>query len=437
MSAATQIKTPEPEIIDLSGKYTPTGRQWEGHITPEMYPLFGGAMGSGKTVWLVNEGLQLSLDTSNNRGAIFRWENRAFKPTTGLTMAEYIPSKIISRHNLTDQFYQLVNGSVIYYGGLKPQPGIGTPYDRIKSMDLGWFAIDEASEVPEPFFLMLCSRLRLDRPGIRYKGLATSNPEPGWVKERWIDKDLKDHKFIPALPGDNPHNPDDYEQRLRDIFDDDWISRYVDGNWDIKSEGNRVFPYSWVRAAMQRSIDPPAVCDAVALDIASEEGEDETVTTGRWGQVTRYIETIRYQSTTETVGKLKLTVDKLKPRRLLMDSVGIGIMPYETMKVDGYKPIAFVAGSKAIKKDKYVDMKAEAYWEFRKKLEDGVVDLPDDDLLSAQLCSIKYEIQGDKRIRIESKRKSKGKGSPDRAESIIMANYEGKGYKKKGRVYVG
>lgn len=437
MSAAVEIITPEPEIIDLSSKYIPTEKQYMAHVAPEMYVLFGGAMRGGKSVWLVMEGLQLSLDTPGNRGAIFRWENRAFKTTTFLTMVEYIPSSIIRRHHKVEQYFEFVNDSVMYYGGLKPQPGIGTPYDRIKSMELGWIALDESSEIPEDFFQILSSRLSLKRPGIRYKMLLASNPEPGWVKERFIENNFKDHKFIPALPGDNPHNPDNYEQRLRDIFDDDWISRYVEGSWDISTQGQYVFPYAWVRAAMQRSIDPSEVCDAVGLDIASEEGEDETVTTARWGQVTRYIEKIRFQKTTETVGKLKLTVDKLKPKRLLMDSVGMGVMPYETMKDDGYNPIAFVAGATAVKKDKYVDMKAEAYWEFRQKLEDGTVDLPDDDVLCSQLCSIKYEIQGDKRIRIESKRKSKGRGSPDRAEGVIIVNYEGRGYRKKGRVYVG
>ncbi len=434
--AAKIIPSEEPEIIDLTNKYIPTPKQILGHIAPEMYILIGGAMRGGKSVFLVNEGLQLSLDTPNNRGAIFRWENKAFKTTTYLTMMEYIPETIISRHHKSEQYLELINDSVIYYGGLKPQPGIGTPFDRIKSMELGWVALDEASEIPEDFFKILISRLTLDRPGIRYKMLLASNPEPGWVKVRFIDNQYPNHKFIPALPGDNPHNPPGYEQRLRDMFDEDWISRYVEGSWDIKTEGNLTFPYSWVRAAMQRSNEPSDICDAMSFDIA-DEGGDETVTAARWGTVARIIAAEKYLKTTENIGRLKLNVDNLKPRKLRMDAVGMGIVPFQMMKDDGYDPLAFVAGASATQKERYVDMHAEACWHFRKLLEEGVPDIPDDDVLSAQLCSVRHEIKGDKKVMIVSKKKTKGRDSPDRKDAIVMVYYEGGGYRKKGRVYVG
>ena len=91
---------------------------------------------------------------------------------------------------------------------------------KLKSMELGWFAIDEASEIPKEQFLLFQSRLRRILPGgsrPSYFGILASNPEDCWLKDDFVlGKGGGDYAYFPSLPKDNPYLPEDYVDRLRE-----------------------------------------------------------------------------------------------------------------------------------------------------------------------------------------------------------------------------
>ena len=213
-------------------KYDPLPRQREAHVNPSRYKLYGGAMGGGKTWWLCAEAVRLSLMFPGNRGYFCRNQIVDFKRSTLVTFTKVCPPEFIKNHYRDDRVIEFFNGSEILYGGL----GGDEDLERIKSTEFGWFGIDEATESVEEHFLMLCSRLRWQLPDGKFPkffGLLASNPEPGWVKERFVDARLEDHAFIQALPKDNPKNPANYEEQLRSIYPDEWVRRYVEGSWDV------------------------------------------------------------------------------------------------------------------------------------------------------------------------------------------------------------
>jgi PBSX family phage terminase large subunit len=212
--------------------YRPTQRQAEAHGNPARYRLYGGAMGGGKTVWLCAEAIRLSLQWPGNRGYFCRNTITDFRRSTLVTFSRLCPPEFIRGHYRDDRVIELVNGSEIVYGGLGGEEDL----ERIKSTEFGWFGIDEATETTEEHFFMLCSRLRWRLPDgrtPRYAGILASNPEPGWVKERFVDRSLPDHAFIRALPKDNPHLAQDYEEKLREVYPHEWVRRYVEGSWDV------------------------------------------------------------------------------------------------------------------------------------------------------------------------------------------------------------
>ncbi len=406
--------------VDLSKLYSPTKKQIVAHQAPEMYLLFGGAMGGGKSAFLVNEGIRLSLKYPGNRGYLCRHENVTFKKTTLLTLEKFLPGELIARHHRSDQYYELVNGSFIYYGGLKPTQS-DKPIDRIKSMELGWFGIDEATETQEDYFLILSSRLRLGVPGIRYFGLLATNPEPGWVRHRFIEQNLPKHRFIPALPGENPHNPPDYEDRLRELFPPEWIKRYLEGDWDIATEGNYIFPYKWIRMAVERNLEETSPCE-LGIDVA-RYGGDENVIARRRGPVVRIIHTSAFVSTMQTVGEVAIVIDKEEPEAARVDTVGVGGGVFDRLEEQNYSVQEFVSGAMAEDKERFLNLRAEAHWLFRGRLEKGDVDLPEDPQLIAELSGIKYKIRSDKKVQVESKEDMKKRGlkSPNRSDAVIMA----------------
>ena len=165
--------------------YEATVRQSRFHSSPAIYKLYGGAMGGGKTWALCAEAIALSCDYPGNRGYICRHTNKDFMRTTYLVLDEMLKKTgFAARHYKTQPaYYELKNGSRIYYGGLGDDV---RAIEGLKSMEIGWFAIDEASETTESFFLMLSSRLRSQIPGIKYFGIMGSNPDPGWQNRRFI-----------------------------------------------------------------------------------------------------------------------------------------------------------------------------------------------------------------------------------------------------------
>ena len=204
----------------------------QAHQAPERYKLYGGAMGGGKSWWLCAEAIKLCLKFPGNRGYMCRDQLVDFKRSTLVTFETLCPKEFIAKHYREDRIISMWNGSEILYGALGGQDEI----ERIKSTEFGFFCIDEATETFREMFILLTSRLRWRLPDGShpdYHGLLASNPEPGWVKEDFVDKRLPDHAFIPALPRDNQHLPKDYVEGLRKNFPKEMAKRYLDGSWDV------------------------------------------------------------------------------------------------------------------------------------------------------------------------------------------------------------
>ena len=75
-------------------------------------------------------------------------------------MLGILPQELIAGHNQQDGKIELVNGSVIIYGG------VGTPEEvqKIGSTEYSLIGLDEAGEVDLEPFLFLSSRLRWRLP---------------------------------------------------------------------------------------------------------------------------------------------------------------------------------------------------------------------------------------------------------------------------------
>ena len=197
--------------------------------------LFGGAKRGGKSVALCQKIIALSMAFPGNRGILVRQNLPDLKDSTLVTFFQVCPREIIARHHLTDKIITFTNGSWFSYRGV----GDADDLDKVKSIDIGWLAVDEPSEIEEATYLMLVAQLNWVLPDGRrpaYMAFLACNPEPGWVKKRFIDVQAPDREFIPSLAKDNPGLPPDYIQYLLDNFPPDWVEKYVNGSWEI-SEG--------------------------------------------------------------------------------------------------------------------------------------------------------------------------------------------------------
>jgi hypothetical protein len=163
------------------------------------------------------------------------------------------------------------------------------------------------------------------------------------------------------------------------------------------------------------------------LDIA-EYGTDKTILYRNRGGRVRKVKEWERQGTMETAGKVKAILDEQKGYvPVVIDSVGVGSGAADRLIEQGYLVHRFNGGERAKQPKKFVNRRAECYWNLRTLLEDELLDLDskDEDLL-AQLGTIKYTIDSAGRIAIEKKSDMKKRGlpSPDHADALMMACLE-------------
>jgi PBSX family phage terminase large subunit len=110
--------------------------------------------------------------------------------------------------------------------------------DKLRSLNLGGFFIDEASQVSEEAFMLLQGRLR-DSGGLR-KGICISNPNGHDWQYRWFFKqdhfknaeEKKKYFLIKGTSLENTFLPEDYISTMLNSWSDQRIQREVMGSFD-------------------------------------------------------------------------------------------------------------------------------------------------------------------------------------------------------------
>jgi PBSX family phage terminase large subunit len=147
--------------------------------------------------------------------ALFGGLSRYVKHTTGATTA-------------------VILGRVVHLIGANDVRAEG----RIRGATIGLAMVDEASLVPQSFWMMLLSRLRV--PGAENRLLATTNPDnpTHWLRKDFILRgaDVGVVSFQFGLD-DNPALDQDYKDLLRRQYTGLWFRRFILGHWCL-AEGS-------------------------------------------------------------------------------------------------------------------------------------------------------------------------------------------------------
>lgn len=199
-----------------------------------------------------------------------------------------------------------------------------------------------------------------------------------------------------------------------------------------------VFPLSWIERARrdpteaeQRELSQYIAAGSarvqVGIDVAGA-GADETVLTARVGGI---ILGQRYWSDPDPRGGVLRELSEIRAGKYrcplgttVVDTVGIGYNFALHLADQGFACYGFNAGARAIDAEHFANQKAEAHWTFRTHLQEKLISGLTDEETAAQLATIRYRENSRGLTEIESKeaRNQRGiPGSPDRAESLIMA----------------
>ena len=224
-----------------------------------------------------------------------------------------------------------------------------------------------------------------------------------WVRERLIVWGPKHPKYLARVLGEFPED-----------------------------DPGSVFPLSWIERA-RRDPTEAELKEAkghviqVGIDVAGA-GADETVLTARCGGL---ILLQKFYADADPRGAVARDLSQIKHGSLgyrlgivVVDTVGIGYNFALHLADQGFPVYGFNAGARAIDTTQYANQKAEAHWTLRSYLQANLISQLTDEETAAQLSTIRYRENPRGLTEIESKdqRNKRGiPGSPDRAESLIMA----------------
>lgn len=202
-----------------------------------------------------------------------------------------------------------------------------------------------------------------------------------------------------------------------------------------------LIPLGWVEAANERwrqwvedgspAVDGPRT---VGVDVA-RSGEDATVLALRNGPAIVRLDKHNKEDTMQTTGRVKGILDADPAMTAIVDVIGVGGGVVDRLREQKLKVEAFNASEATEMKERagelgFANTRAAAWWLMRELLDpayDSDLMLPDDDLLTGDLCTPTWKVQSGGKILVESKddiRKRLGR-STDCGDAVVQAFWDG------------
>lgn len=282
-------------------------------------------------------------------------------------------------------------------------------------------------------------------PGeLRYFTTDEKTGETVWVEKGWttVDSDgnivyPKSRAFIPAMLADNPFLGSDYRAKVA-AMPEPLRSQLLYGDFDVaeKDQINQVIPTAWIRAAQARWKEDDSLKPMVSIgnDIA-QGGDDKTTLAPRHvGDHIGELISVPGADTPDGPSAAAIVVAKMRDGAAIIVDMGggYGQSVHDHLKESRVDVIGFNASNAATRsppggKLRYVNMRAQAWWEMRMRLDPAnnpKIALPPDEQLAADLAAPTWKLTP-RGIQIESKeelRKPTRLGrSTDKGDAVVMA----------------
>ncbi len=195
--------------------------------------LNAGGFGSGKSLALYIKLILLCKCFPGNRVLLGRKTlsdiDRAVLPE----LFELMPPTWYE-HRVKDGLINFNNGSQIILFGLDAMQSGGVAdikkaQQKLKSLNLGAYFIDQLEEVEYPVIEVLNSRLRRNDVPFR-QGNSDCNPANFWAYDHFVANKKEGHSLYESSMMYNPHLPWDYIRKQL-AMDEDYVRRFVKGEW--------------------------------------------------------------------------------------------------------------------------------------------------------------------------------------------------------------
>lgn len=204
--------------------------------------IYQGGFGSGKTWCGSLLGILLAKKYAGSRGLVGAKEYELVRKTTLVKYLEHLERMgyVRNKHftyNKVNKIIEFKNGSQILFSGLDDE-------DKIKSLDLHWAEVEEASQLKDSSIKQLLGRLRNtyrkpDWGDFQYRLFMHTNPSPSksWIYVRFVEQKKSNWRLITAPTTQNIFLPSDYAESMKDDFDPEYYKINVLGEFGDYSSG--------------------------------------------------------------------------------------------------------------------------------------------------------------------------------------------------------
>jgi hypothetical protein len=344
------------------------------------FTLFGGSLGSGKSRWLRWSALYWLMKYYSKygikgvRAGVF-CEDYPSLNDRHLTKIKYEFPSWLGTFNESKHEFTLAPE---YGSGIIAFRNLDDP-EKYLSVEFAFEGVDEINRNSKPVFIELRKRLRW--PGIKdVKFLAACNPiGEAWVKNMWVkrmfpveEKEQYEFVFIPALPTDNPHLPQEYYKSLESLPENQ-RKAMLEGNWDAFDEG--LDEKGYLRLLSDRELTACYTNQGdhsgyIILGVDPAAGGDNSAVVVKSGNLQEIAFNQKLRDTMDLVGVIMEAVKDYKADYIVIDKSGVGQGVFDRVKELGY-PVRGVSFGEKSEDPMFVNLKAEWHWRERKWLLSG------------------------------------------------------------------
>lgn len=252
-------------------------------------------------------------------------------------------------------------------------------------------------------------------------------PGSGWnvIKISAFDAPAFTGEKVPLELEENLIGREYVEERRREWGEDSplYISKVL-AEFPETSDANLI-QVKWINAAIERDFSGEEVADygKFAMDVARGGRDEATLGWWRAGRFRIVWSEKGVNNSMRLVGKMVNFCAEHPASKGIVDSDGLGGPVFDRARELSLPVSPFYAGRKAFKPRKFLNRRSEQWWALRSLFEAGLVDIDrKDEILQAQLTSIRFEEDSAGRIAVETKKEMKARGlpSPDRADTLMM-----------------
>jgi hypothetical protein len=301
------------------------------------YIGYGGSARSGKTIIEATAMIFECFIYPGIAWGLARKELTILKKTAVLTLHKQFQFYGVEEkkdYSFSDKYshFTFKNDSQIFLidSAFKPSDPLNT---RFGGFELTRCAIDESNEthasVIEKLFERTGWRLN-DKYNLKRKVLETFNPAKNHIYTRYYkpyrDKNESDHKrFIPALPGDNPHpSVQEWIEDMLKTADKITIERQINGNFDYDDDPSTLVDYDALTDMFTNTHVEPGT-KRISSDLAMQ-GRDKFIAV-YWNGYIGSIEIDKDKSSGKEIEKDLKRLKTLKGvgnSKIIADADGIG-----------------------------------------------------------------------------------------------------------------